>query len=221
MNSMDTLLVFGDSWPYGSGLNPDQKAFGQLLSESMNIKNFKNFAIPATSNSRTLWELMQCLKSIEVTSTTLAVFFITTPGRYMLVDWDNKIIDINMPPISKLSDIVRPATFSEIYYKYLQTGPNEDFELKKNILALQRICEQKQLKDFYIVGWSDLDVDCPGIDNNKIYKQTCAQILGYENQQDYLTSKPNQYCLPCKHPNQAGHTLIADTLFTWIQKNIP
>jgi hypothetical protein len=42
MNSMDTLLVFGDSWPYGSGLNSDQKAFGQLLSESMNIKNFKN-----------------------------------------------------------------------------------------------------------------------------------------------------------------------------------
>jgi hypothetical protein len=215
MNSIDTLLVFGDSWPHGFGLNPDQKTFGQLLAESMNIKNFKNFAIPGTSNSRNLWELMQVLDSIEVTSTTLAVFFITAPGRNMFVQWDNKIIDINMTH-TNIDDIVNPVTLNEIYYKYLHSGANEEFDLKRNILALQRICEQKQIKDFYIAGWNELNFDCPGIDNNKIYKQTCAQILGYKNQQDYLTSEPNQYCLFCKHPNQEGHKLIADTLFTWI-----
>jgi hypothetical protein len=57
--------------------------------------------------------------------------------------------------------------------------------------------------------------------NTPVTEAAPKKILGYENQQDYLTSKPNQYCLPCKHPNQAGHKLIADTLFTWIQKTIP
>lgn len=218
MNDVDTLLIFGDSWPYGSGLYPGQKTFGQMLAESMNIKNFKNFAIPATSNARSVWELMQSLDSTEVASTTIAVFFVTTPGRNMFVDYRNKIIDINVTH-TNIDDIVNPVTLNEIYYKYLHSSPQEEFELKRNVLALQRICEQKQIKDFYIVGWSDVDLDCPGIDHNKIYKQTCAQILGYKDQQDYITSDPNQYCSICKHPNQHGHELIADALFTWINND--
>ena len=70
----------------------------------------------------------------------------------------------------------------------------------------------------------DVKLDCAGIDKQKIYPKTCAQILGYSNQDEFLKDSMSQYTNPhtqaCGHPTQQGHQLIADSLYQWIKDNI-
>ena len=110
---------------------------------------------------------------------------------------------------------------NKIYYTYFNTVSQENFNLHRNILSLQKICQQKMIKDFYIVGWSDLDLNCSGIDQTKIYPQTCIQILGFQNYNNYYFEDiRDQYLLPCRHPNQKGHQLIAEHLYHWIKDQL-
>jgi hypothetical protein len=218
--STDTLVTFGDSWPYGTGLNfIIENPFGKILAELLQIKNYMNCAVPASSNDRTVLELLEYVKGNTSVKNHLAVFFITTPTRKLAIQHNNTFVDINLK-FTDMSKIKNQNTIDKIYYKYLYSLPQEQFDLQRNILSLQRICSQLEIRDFYIVGWSDIKLDCPGIDNTKIYKQTCTQILGYKNQKDYLENNPNQYLLPCRHPNQKGHQLIAEHLYHWIKDQI-
>ena len=220
MISTDTLVIFGDSWPYGFGLNLNtEKPFGKIIAESLQIENYVNCAVPASSNDRTVLELLKYVNNHSSVENHLAVFFITTPTRKLAIQHDHKLIDINLT-FTDMSQNKNQDTIDEIYYKHLYSPPQEQFDLQRNILSLQRICSQLEMQDFYIEGWSNSKLDCPGIDTTKIYKQSCAQILGYKNQRDYLENDPNQFILPCKHPNQEGHALIANTLSQWIQPNV-
>ena len=137
MNSIDTLVTFGDSWPYGSGLTPEQKPFGKILAELLNIENFKNCAIPATSNSRTVWELNQYIESTKPLDKIMAIFFITSPGRSLMVRNDKKLVDINMTH-KRWTDLVNPQTLNEIYYKYFHTKAKEEFDLKKRYISIAK-----------------------------------------------------------------------------------
>jgi hypothetical protein len=220
MISTDTLVTFGDSWPYGAGLNlSTEKPFGKKLAELLPVENYVNCAIPASSNDRTVFELLKYVNEQSSVKNHLAIFFITTPTRKLAIQHNHKLIDINLN-FTSLSQIKNQDTIDEIYYKHLYSHPQEQFDLQRNILSLQRICSQLEMQDFYIVGWSDIELECPGIDTTKIYKQTCIQLLGYTNQTDWTENDPNQFILPCKHPNQKGHTLIANTLAQWIQPNV-
>ena len=84
---------------------------------------------------------------------------------------------------------------------------------------MQTICRTHSIDDYYIVGWSDLDLNLPGIDFSKIYPKTCAQLFGYSGQYDYLNTPSNQYVGDSFHPSEQGHDVIAQTLYTWISKN--
>jgi hypothetical protein len=213
------LLSFGDSWPSGVGLLPGEKSFAELLSEFLNTDYFKNFASPGASNDKSVWELMQHLKHTSPRSDDIiALFFITTPGRNMLISHQEQIINFNMMP----DDLTDSSTdLNKIYYTYFNTVPQENFNMHRNILSLQKICQQKMIKDFYIVGWNNLDLNCSGIDQTKIYPQTCIQILGFQNYNDYYFEDiKDQYLLPCRHPNQKGHQLIAEHLYHWIKDQL-
>ena len=70
------------------------------------------------------------------------------------------------------------------------------------------------------MGWNDLNLMLPGVDANKIYPKSCVQLFGYSDQDDFLNSPPNQYCLKDQHPNEQGHELIAETLYDWIKNKI-
>jgi hypothetical protein len=213
------LLSFGDSWPYGIGLLPGEKSFAKLLSEFLNTYYFKNFASPGASNDNSVRELMQHLEhSSTPLDDTIALFFITTPGRSMLISQQKQIINLNMIPADSTDS---STDLNKIYYTYFNTVPQENFNLHRNILSLQKICQQKMIKDFYIVGWSDLDLNCAGIDQTKIYPQTCIQILGFQNYNNYYFEDiRDQYLLPCRHPNQKGHQLIAEHLYHWIKDQL-
>ena len=219
MRFTDTLVTFGDSWPCGTGLNlTKEKPFGKILSELLQIENYVNCAVPASSNDRTVLELLNYVNSCSSVKNHLAVFFITTPTRKIAIQPNNQLIDIN------LHNNAAQNRISKIYYTHLYSLPQEKFDLQRNILSLQRICNQLEMQDFYIVGWSDIDLNCPGIDQQKIYAKTCAQILGYANQDEFtkdsLSQYKNQYTLACGHPNQQGHQLIADSLHQWIKDKI-
>lgn len=221
MIDSDHLVTFGDSWPAGVGLWPkDDKPYGALLCDRLQIKNFYNGAIPRSSVSRLLLQLFDYVSQHTTVKNHIAIFFITTPGRSLLVDYDKSIIDFNTPPPSNASNRVKNIT--EIYYKHLSTAPMDEFNVYRTILALQQVCSKVGIQDFYIPGWTEVKFDCPGIETQKIYPKTCTQILGY-SQAEYLAMQKvhSKYFLPCRHPNSHGHQLIADYLYDWIKnKNV-
>ena len=208
----DHLAVFGDSWTAGAGLAPDESPYGQLLSQSLKIKNYYNGGLCGTSVSRLLLQLFDYTALHKTVKNHIVVFFITSPGRSLVIDNENKIIDINRKPVNR-----QPA---RAYYNYFNSGFMEQFELTRNILALQQFCSQTQMQDYYIAGWNDLQFDCAGINKQKIYPKSCVQLFGYSDQKDYMKESPNQYILPCRHPNQSGHKLIADALYSWITHDL-
>ena len=221
MINSDHLATFGDSWPAGVGLWPkDEKPYGALLCDRLQIKNFYNGSIPRSSVSRLLPQLFDYISCHATVKNHIAIFFITTPGRSLLVDYNKSIIDFNTPPPSDSPDRVKNIT--EIYYKYLSTAPMDEFNVCRTMLALQQVCSQVGIQDFYISGWIEMKFDWPGIEKQKIYPKTCTQILGY-NQDEYLAMQKvhSKYFLPCRHPNSHGHQLIADYLYDWIKhKNV-
>jgi hypothetical protein len=213
----DCLVTFGDSWPAGAG-ETSVIPYGQLLCNSLQIQNFHNMAIQGSSVSNLLLQLFDYIAQHNTVKNHIAIFFITTPGRSMWIDHMNNVVHINNSIPKKTIDL------SEIYYKYFSSTPMEQFDLKRNILALHQVCEKTQIQDFYINGWMDNNFDCVGIATQKIYPKTCAQILGYADQTEFLKDSMNQYTnqhtQPCGHPTQQGHQLIADSLHTWIKDKI-
>ena len=88
------------------------------------------------------------------------------------------------------------------------------------MLALQRMCQQHSIKDYYLEGWTHIDWAYNGIDKNKIYTQNATEILDVDlnprtselrKYQDSVYIKPNKY-----HPNELGHKRIAEEMSKWI-----
>ena len=225
MIDSDYLVTFGDSWPAGVGLGPnDEKPYGALLCDRLQIKNFYNGSIPGSSVSRLLLQLFDYISCHATVKNHIAIFFITTPGRSLLIDHDKNIINFNTPPpnSSNRNAVDRNKDLTEIYYKYLSTVPMDEFNVCRTILALQQVCSQVGIQDFYIPGWLKMKLDWPGVEKQKIYPKTCTQILGY-SRDEYLAMQKvhSKYFLPCGHPNSHGHQLIADYLYEWIKnKNV-
>jgi hypothetical protein len=211
---MNTLAVFGCSWTSGAGERFHSNTFGQQLEEKLKPTNFINLGIEGSSNSRSVLQLIDYVHrtDLEVKNST-SVFLITTPSRECVFDQKTKkILDLR-------SDSTDDLTKS--WLKYFSEPITENFNLHKNILSMQAICRQYYIKDYYMSAWSDIDFNLPGIDTNKIYPQSCVQIFGYKNMSDYIDSVPNQYLRDCKHPNDLGNQVIAQTLYNWISsKNV-
>lgn len=211
---MNTLAVFGCSWTSGAGERFHSNTFGQQLEEKLKPTNFINLGIEGSSNSRSVLQLIAYVKRIDLeVKNSTAVFLITTPSRdCVFVEYTNKILDLR---VGVTDDRV------ESWFKYFNQPMNEYFNLHKNILSMQAICRQYHIRDYYMAAWSDIDFNLPGVDTNKIYPQSCVQLFGYKNMRDYLESAPNQYLRDCKHPNDLGNQVIAQTLYNWISsKNV-
>jgi hypothetical protein len=202
------LAVFGCSWAQGVGVIPAD-SFGAKLANLLNSTEYINYGIQGSSNSRSVLQLLKHISTPNVENST-AVFLVTTDARDCYIPNNGAIIDLG-------------ANFSseQEQLKYLaQMSPRQlSFNLHRNILSMQTICRAYSIDDYYIVGWSDLDLDLPGIDSNKIYPKSCAQLFGYSGQYDYLNTPPNQYVDDKFHPSAQGHDAIAQTLYTWISKN--
>ena len=175
------LVTFGDSWPVGSELAANEVPYGKLLAAMLQA-DFQNYAQPGTSNDHQIFQLKTFLEKNDP-SNTIAVFFITSPARTLVLEDDGKTKKIIYP----WADMSR-GEVSYYYFKYFHNPPFEQFRLHLSVLSMQRICQMHGIRDFYIVGWSKCNFDFPGIDESKIFKQgavTCADLLGVNGEHEF------------------------------------
>jgi len=218
------LAVFGCSWTVGTGVSATD-TFGARLADKLSITNFNNLGIEGSSNSRSVLQLLDYIKRTDISvENSIAVFLITSPARECVIPhpYENRptpIIDLISGPTDKVT---------RSWIKHFASTSNTNFNLHKNILSMQAICRQHNIRDYYIVGWDQLVIDLlidaklPGVDTTKIYHKSCTQLFGYENLRDFAKRPPNQHVRMCGHPNELGHELIAQTLYNWIteQNNV-
>ena len=212
---MNSLAVFGCSWAVGIGVS-ETDTFGSRLAAKLPTTDFINLGIAGSSNSRSVLQLLEYVKRTDIpVENSIAVFLVTTPSRECVIihhdeHHPNHIIDITSGQTNDLT---------QSWITHFASTLNINFNLHKNILSMQGICRQYKIQDYYIAGWSDMDLNLPGIDTTKIYHKSCVQLFGYHDQAHYLKQLPNQYnqyLRECGHPSELGHELIAQTLHNWI-----
>lgn len=213
------LVTFGCSWTqcYKNEKDPSssttrEETIGRFLSHKLGSSHFINMGIEGSSNSRSVLQLLDYVNRKDISvKNSIAVFLLTAKERDCVIldpflKSDVPILDI------RLHD--HPAAVA--YYKYFGSPSNLEFQLHKNLLAMQSICKASGIRDYYIGTWHDETFDFSGVDMTKIYPKSCIQILGYQNHLDYGTNYPGPFVLDCGHPNQFGNKLIANALYEWI-----
>jgi len=218
---ISNLVTFGASWPAGAELKNRTQAFGYLLAKMLNAPVYKNCAIDATSNDRMILQLQEYILNNASVTDHVAIFFITSPSRHLHLDYKGNIKELKVPPLGfeSTSDPV-----VDNWYRYFQSDAFDYFNLYKTLLSLQRICEQYQIRDYYLSGSTNIhprNIDRPGVDMKKIFPTTCAKMFGLKNQVEFNDTEQNQYIYPnTSHPNEQGHLLIANHLYQWITNEI-
>lgn len=209
------LVTFGDSWPYGADLRAEERPYGNILADLLGADEYSNLAQPATSNEHMILQVKDYVSQKDSVAGDIAVFFITSTARACYIDYQNQAIEVR--PDAKAG---RDSLYY-YYYRYFHTPGHEQFRHYTTILALQRMCEQLHLKDFYIMGWERSDFNYPGIDQTKIYSKTCTELFAQEMHDPDTLYKDNVYInVVGQHPTQIGHELIANKLYHWIKDQI-
>ena len=159
-----------------------------------------------------LFELFQfhdfLKKSYNPENKYQALFFITAKERAIYFDEDTHQI-VNTSPCTVDSA-------QSIGYYQCYTHQLGDFNINRNILAIQQLCKIYNIRDFWIPGWQLLDL-WPSVNRTKFFNGgRPITILFSEDGEFYtlteLLNSKNKYFTKCGHPNQQGHQVIADTL---------
>jgi hypothetical protein len=220
---MQKLLIFGDSWPYGSELSPNQRNFGELVSSKLDIP-MMNWSATSTSIPHLILQLrdavtpgaQQRLKKFDPAGSD-AVFFLTSPDRdVMWENGSNKELHLNPS---------HPNDVDVRWYSKFWTPELSSFRVNTSLLAIEKFCEKHEIRDHYIWGWDTVDL-WPEIDRSKFWRNGADTVLDlfrehdkikFNNLLDYINNKSNRFIYPnLGHPNQLGHQLIADELVSWL-----
>lgn len=206
------LLIFGDSWSAGTelDLSKGEKPFGNLLAESVGAE-ISNHSQPSTGSPHLILQLQQAIHSQKV-SGSMALFCLSHVSRSIYFahgQWQE--IQVN-----------RDDEVSRNFYKHIYSQELCDFSMNCYVLALQRMCQQHDIDDYYISCWDDLNLYLDGIDKDKFYQQGRVGMTGIlgcqaDHSDDVIINRqhPTIYPNNC-HPNQLGHQIIADELGKWI-----
>ena len=208
---MKKLFVFGDSWPQGAELRPGEKTFGELIANKLGF-DFKNRAIPSTSIPHLILQFNEVLSTSYFSEfdpkNSIMLFFLTSPLRDLV--WENgKTRELNH---HHLEDY-------EWYAKY-SSDELHAYRTNTTLLALQRLCDVYQVKNYYIWGWDKVDL-WNAVDTSNFYPISCAEMFtdNYTNITELQNSK-NEYLAAGGHPNQLGHQIISDNLSKFIQEKL-
>ena len=206
------LAVFGDSWPVGTELQSHELAFGDLLHERLNTNNFFNCAEQGSTIDSLVIQLHDFMK--KKIEDCICVFFITNPARYLY--FENNKAKILRPTGDK-------SALTKFYFGEVQSDELDYHKANISILALQRMCQQKGYRDYYMEVWTNIDWKYHGIDTTKFLPQSATEMFGAKTNDKTLELtkfQDNEYIKPNKyHPNQKGHELIAKNLHDFITKN--
>ena len=220
--SADVLLGFGDSWARGSDLNPfHEKNYLELTSDYFGI-TFSNFSRGGSSIPHLIIQLHEFIENHYNTDNQYhAVFFLTSQDRTFLYDENNQIMEFSVKQI-------KPKYYNERlenYYKHIYTPALGTFYLNVTVSALQQICSTYNIKDYYLVGWEEVQL-WSTVDRTKFFNggKPITTLFTEDNNfklLDTLTNEKNPYLVhthcPPGHPNQQGHSKIAQALADWIK----
>jgi len=220
---MITLLSFGDSWPAGMELNWDngEKSFPFLIAERLDMQCSMHSHC-ATGIPHMVLQLENAIKfevepkrHLEKSKDFIALFSLSSPSRSITFR-DGEWQEIH----SRSDDI-----YSTSYFKYIHSNELEDFVTNCYILALQKMCQAYNIKDYYVSCWSKLNLYLPGIDKSKFFDEgsiSLAEMLGCGDYSSFIQDinldpkHPTIFPNMC-HPNILGHQIIADKLSNWIK----
>ena len=143
----------------------------------------------------------------------LAVFFLTAQDRSMSYLDNNWIFQTpNGGAGTKGYKRELVVLTNEMYWKYFHSQELTEVTVNTNLVALQSICQQYKIADFYIPGWEKFDT-WSEVNQSKIHTISCGDVINFDV--DILDTNP--YIYPnISHPNQLGHQKIADLLYKWI-----
>jgi hypothetical protein len=208
---MKKFLVFGDSWPYGSELDfRIEKPFPNLFAEQ-NQLDLGAYCVPSTGIPHLVIQLEKAIN--DGFRDCIGLFCLSSTSRSITYQ-DNQWQEIHV-------NNTDPSSVA--YFKYIHSLELDDFTSNCYILALQKICQQYNIDDYYVSCWSELNLYLPGIDKSKFFnegKTTLVDILGCIKDRPYEdisidSNHPTIY--PKKwHPNYTGHQIIANKLNNWI-----
>jgi len=207
---MKKLLVFGDSWPFGSELeNYQQDCFPALMEEILKIP-VENNSLPGTSIDHMVHKFLDLVKKDQLAECGI-LFCLTGISRSMIFK-GNTLKEIH----PSRNDIE-----SETYYAYIFSWELAEFNFLKNCLLVQYICKTLKIPLYFVTNWYDVP-ESPLLDKSNFYSKSLIEIFGIDSMKtkfDYFWSsvEKNEYFYPNKyHPNEKGHRLIAKELSEWI-----
>lgn len=207
---MNRLLVYGDSWPYGAGLNnPELHSFPIIIGKLLALE-VHNFSEQGTSVDHAVYSFISHYKHNFLNNTDKVLFCITSKSRSMIFDQDNCAVELH-PRGVKETD--------RMYYKYFYSEKLADLNLEKNILLVKLICDLLKIQSFFVANWEDI----PCKNHANFYHTTLLGILHSERVnliEDTngvsLMWNPSPYLFDHRHPNEKGHQKIAEELSKWI-----
>lgn len=202
--------MFGDSWPAGEELERGEKTFGEILSERFNV-GFKNYSQPMTSIAHMLLQVNLAIEDLDPTDNPVAIFCLTSVSRSIRFE------DSYLPGNWEEIQIARKDPASRAYYQYIHSDKLDQLMTASHLLALQKICQNFKIPDYYVCCWTRPEFFLPGLEKLCIYPKTLLEILDSSVTHSLLerfTSTKYVKMGGC-HPNQQGHIKIADTLSSW------
>lgn len=219
---INKLLIFGDSWPQGSELRPNQLPFGEILGQRLNVP-VMNFSMASSSIPHLLIQLRNLVdpgnhhKKFDPPGSD-AVFFLTSPDRdVMWKHGHSKELHLNPN---------HPDDFDIRWYSQFHTDQLASFRVNSSLLAIHQFCAHYDIRDHYLWGWERIKL-WPEIDLNRFWRNGESTVLDLfgENDNisfnsslnDYCNNRSNRFVYPNRgHPNQRGHQLIAEELQNWL-----
>jgi hypothetical protein len=203
-----TLIGFGDSWAYGSGLDfANEKPYLQLAAEKLGF-NFINCAESSSSIPHLVHQLNNFISAkYSAEENYIAVFFITARERTFFVDPDLEKI-IHSSPCK--TDFVEQE---RCYYQHY-TDQYQNFVVNTAVAAIEHLCRAYNIKNCYIPGWQVIDF-WPAIDRKKFLfdnQYPITKLFGQTTNFTDLMNSDCKYLDSTGHPNQLGHQVIADVL---------
>jgi hypothetical protein len=215
------LATFGDSWPAGAELGPNDLRYGEILQQKLGFDKFFNFGQGGNSNEHMIIQLQEYFEQYhQLDYCVTAVFFLTNPNRTIYFP---KYGGFNIYG-NERSSWNKEA--KEAYLKNWVHFYSDDITVFRNSIAittLQQWCKIANIKDYYFSGWVKYHHWLPTVNTDKIWKkgkETAGDWFSAtkHNSEHLLEINDNPYFRPnFAHPNQLGHQLIADRLAEWIE----
>lgn len=191
---MNTLYVFGDSWPAGAELDHViADGYPHLIAQKNNYV-LDNLSQSATSINHAVWQFLIALERKPFNAGDVVLFCLTGLDRNWV--WkDGYAMELHPNNTNHI--------IGSNYYKYIHSDELARAETVKNILLVNEMCATREVLCLFVYNW-DKHIQHNLLETVPFYSKTLEQIA-------------DNNLNPGGHPNKLGHQRIADQLSAWIK----